>query len=229
MEQGYQRLSQLPTRASDAAVSAWHQDRYSATAYRRHLHLKRAFDILGSLVIVFVLLPLLTVISIAIVIESGFPILFLQKRPGKAGLLFTIYKFRTMHRNNKEIERQALHNDPRTTRVGKFLRRSSLDELPQLINVLLGHMSLVGPRPHPLWLDTKFTDRIKNYCHRTSMKPGITGLAQISGARGETKEDHEMELRVRLDLQYIEEWSLLLDLKILARTVFVIWVDKRAY
>jgi putative colanic acid biosysnthesis UDP-glucose lipid carrier transferase len=177
--------------------------------------------------LIFVL-PLLGFISLAIVLETGFPVFFLQQRPGRDNSVFTIIKFRTM-RPAREIEKQAAHNDSRVTRVGKFLRQSSLDELPQLINVLLGHMSLVGPRPHPLWLDERFSDRFENWRIRADMRPGMTGLAQVNGARGEIKEGRDMERRLQLDLQYVETWSLFLDVKILARTAFVVWVDARAY
>jgi len=190
--------------------------------------LKRTLDFTLALILLICVLPLLVFISLAIVIETGFPILFLQQRPGKDNVTFTIFKFRTM-RSVREVESQATHNDSRVTHVGKFLRQSSLDELPQLMNVLFGHMSLVGPRPHPLWLDARFADRFENWRLRAGMRPGITGLAQVSGSRGEIKEDRDMERRFQLDLQYVETWSLFLDVKILARTAFVVWLDERAY
>lgn len=192
------------------------------------LSFKRALDIVGAFILLIFVFPLLVSIALAIVIETGFPIFFLQQRPGRDNGVFTIFKFRTM-RHAKEIENQAKRNDPRVTRVGKLLRQSSLDELPQLINVLLGHMSLVGPRPHPLWLDAQFADRFEDWHIRAGMRPGITGLAQINGARGEIREARDMERRVQLDLQYVETWSLFLDAKILARTAFVVWLDERAH
>jgi lipopolysaccharide/colanic/teichoic acid biosynthesis glycosyltransferase len=192
------------------------------------LSLKRVFDIVVAFTVLIFVLPLLGFISLAIVLETGFPVFVLQQRPGRDNSVFTIIKFRTM-RPAREIEKQAAHNDSRVTRVGKFLRQSSLDELPQLINVLLGHMSLVGPRPHPLWLDERFSDRFENWRIRADMRPGMTGLAQVNGARGEIKEGRDMERRLQLDLQYVETWSLFLDVKILARTAFVVWVDARAY
>lgn len=192
------------------------------------LSLKRAFDIVVTLIVLIFVLPVLVVISLAIVLETGFPIFFMQQRPGRDNNVFTIFKFRTM-RHEREIENQASYNDFRITHVGRFLRRSSLDELPQLINVLLGHMSLVGPRPHPLWLDERFADRFENWRIRAGVRPGITGLAQVHGARGEIKEDRDMERRFQLDVQYVETWSLFLDVKILARTALVMWLDERAY
>lgn len=192
------------------------------------LSLKRTLDIVLALVLLLFVLPLLVFISLAIVIETGFPIFFFQQRPGRDNGVFRIWKFRTM-RYAREIENQATHNDPRVTTVGKFLRQSSLDELPQLINVLVGDMSLVGPRPHPLWLDAQFADRFENWRVRSGMRPGMTGLAQINGARGEIREVRDMERRFQLDLQYVETWSLFLDVKILARTAFVVWRDERAH
>jgi lipopolysaccharide/colanic/teichoic acid biosynthesis glycosyltransferase len=190
--------------------------------------LKRAFDIVIALIVLAFVLPLLVFISLAIVIETGFPVFFLQQRPGRDNEAFTIFKFRTMRRAD-EIKNQAVHDDLRVTRVGKFLRRSSLDELPQLINVLLGHMSLVGPRPLPLWLDERFADRFEHWHVRAGVRPGMTGLAQVNGGRGEIIQDGDMERRFQLDLQYVGTWSLFLDIKILARTALVAWVDERAY
>jgi len=195
---------------------------------RLQLCLKRLLDIVLALVLLLFVFPLLAVISLAIVIETGFPVFFFQRRPGRDNGVFTILKFRTM-RQGKEIENQVAYNDFRITYVGKFLRQSSLDELPQLVNVVLGHMSLVGPRPHPVWLDARFADRFENWRLRAGMRPGMTGLAQVNGARGEIKEEKDIERRLQLDLQYVETWSLLLDLKILARTALVVWLDERAY
>jgi lipopolysaccharide/colanic/teichoic acid biosynthesis glycosyltransferase len=218
---------------SSLAHSALTRDWYSYRGksdpfFTIQLSLKRAFDIALALIILTFVLPLLAFISLAIVIESGFPVFFLQQRPGRDSDVFTIFKFRTM-RHAGEIKSQAVHNDSRVTRVGKFLRRSSLDELPQLINVLLGHMSLVGPRPLPLWLDEQFAERFESWRIRAGMRPGMTGLAQVNGARGEIIQDGDMERRFQLDLQYVGTWSLLLDVKILARTALVIWLDERAY
>lgn len=192
------------------------------------LSLKRVFDIVMAIILLLFVLPLVVCISLAIVIETGFPIFFTQQRPGRDNSVFTIFKFRTM-RHACEIKCQASQSDSRITHVGRLLRRSSLDELPQLINVLLGHMSLVGPRPHPLWLDEQFADRFETWRIRTGVRPGITGLAQVNGARGEIKEYRDMERRLELDVQYVEAWSLFLDIRILARTALLIWRDERAY
>ena len=143
---------------------------------------------------------------------------------------FNIYKFRTMSptRENSEFS-QAIKNDPRITRVGKTLRRTSLDELPQLVNVLLGTMSLVGPRPHPRKLNEDHRNQIALYMQRHTVKPGITGLAQIRGFRGETTEPQDMEKRIQCDLEYIRTWSISLDFKILLLTVKHIFTTDMAY
>jgi putative colanic acid biosynthesis UDP-glucose lipid carrier transferase len=215
--------------ANSALTRDWSSYRgKSDPLFKIQLSLKRAFDIVVALAVLLFIFPLIAVISSAIVFESGFPIFFIQQRPGRDNGVFTIFKFRTM-RQACEIENQASQNDVRVTRVGRFLRRSSLDELPQLINVVIGQMSLVGPRPLPLWLDERFADRFENWRVRAGMRPGMTGLSQVNGARGEIKEEGDMERRFQLDLQYVETWSLFLDMKILARTAFVIWRDERAY
>lgn len=214
--------------ANSALARGWPSYRGKADPFLTiQFSLKRVFDIVVALVLLVFLLPLLAFISFAIVVETGFPVFFLQHRPGRDNGIFTILKFRTMRHG--EIKHQAAHNDSRVTHVGRLLRQSSLDELPQLINVVLGHMSLVGPRPLPLWLDARFADRFEDWRIRAGMRPGMTGLAQISGARGEIKEDEDMERRFQLDLQYLETWSLFLDIKILARTAIVVWLDERAY
>ncbi|KAA6343174.1 UDP-glucose:undecaprenyl-phosphate glucose-1-phosphate transferase [termite gut metagenome] len=155
---------------------------------------------------------------------------FSQKRTGKNGKEFWCIKFRSMKLNGESDTKQAVKNDPRTTRFGCFLRHTSLDELPQFINVLKGDMSVVGPRPHPLKLTNDYSKQIPNYMLRHLVKPGITGFAQITGYRGETKELQEMEGRVKRDIWYIQHWSFLLDLKIIIRTMLQ-WVkkDKKAY
>jgi lipopolysaccharide/colanic/teichoic acid biosynthesis glycosyltransferase len=132
--------------------------------------------------------------------------------------------------NGEAHSRQATLNDTRTTRIGKFIRRTSIDELPQFINVLKGDMSIVGPRPHPIFLNEKYSKLIEKYMVRHFVKPGITGLAQINGLRGETKEVGEMEERIKKDIWYLENWSIALDMEIMIRTAFVmIRGDKKAY
>ena len=162
-------------------------------------------------------------------LESGSPVIFRQPRYGLNRQRFQILKFRTMHPVSGDIERQATRNDRRVTRVGRFLRRSSLDELPQLINVLRGDMSLVGPRPHACWTDATYAPMIPAYNRRYVVRPGLTGLAQVRGYRGETTDDRLMMRRVEYDLEYIETCSLRTDLAILARTAIGIWFQNTAY
>ena len=185
---------------------------------------KLAFDmILGSLLTV-AFLPLLTLIAIAIRFDSPGPVLFRQPRLGFNNRLFTCYKFRTMHHGMTDLlgDRQATRGDPRVTRLGKWLRALSLDELPQLLNVLKGNMSLVGPRPHPpntKAADKLFTEVVAKYAFRHRVKPGITGWAQVNGWRGETVTVDQIENRVSCDLAYIERWSVWFDLRILMLTL----------
>ncbi len=182
---------------------------------------KRVFDLLAGISLLVLLSPLLAAIAVAIRLDSRGPALFRQRRYGFNQRPFRIYKFRTMlTMEDGDVIRQAAQNDPRITRVGAFLRRWNLDELPQLINVIKGDMSLVGPRPHALAHDHEFERRIALYARRHNVKPGITGLAQVNGFRGETSTDEKMRARVEQDLAYIDDWSLWLDLQILVRTVF---------
>ncbi|UOM36017.1 undecaprenyl-phosphate glucose phosphotransferase [Acuticoccus sp. I52.16.1] len=192
-------------------------------------------DRLIALVLIIMLLPVFAVISLAIWVETGKPILFRQPRRGWNGSLFTIYKFRTMKVDNEDLAgaTQATRNDPRVTRVGRILRRTSLDELPQLLNVLNGDMSLVGPRPHALGTTTEgkpFEEAVQHYMVRYRVKPGITGWAQINGWRGETDTSQKLLGRVRYDIEYIENWSFWLDLYILMITPLALIVrSKNAY
>ena len=181
---------------------------------------KRAEDlILGSLLVVLSL-PLMALIAIAIKLESKGPAIFIQRRRGLNLQEVDVYKFRTMNvqENGAHID-QAKPNDPRVTRVGAFLRRTSLDELPQLFNVLRGDMSLVGPRPHAIAHDTRWSEMISTYGIRYQVKPGITGLAQIKGWRGRIAHNEDLTARVDQDIAYIRNWSLGLDLQILLRTL----------
>jgi len=184
---------------------------------------------LGGLVFVM-LLPMMALIALAVAAESSGPILYRQRRSGYGGRQFTCYKFRTMRIDGDRSEfRQAVRNDPRVTRVGRFLRRSSLDELPQLLNVLSGTMSLIGPRPHPRELDRRFAPLIAEYDRRLAVKPGITGLAQVRGYRGETPTLESMRGRIEHDLRYVDAWSPLLDLKILLATPLACLTSENAY
>ena len=189
---------------------------------------KRFIDLFfGSIIILIISLPLLF-ISLIIKLTSRGPIIFKQSRYGLNKKKFVMWKFRSMtfEKNAKFI--QATSNDPRITKVGKFLRKTSLDELPQFFNVILGTMSIVGPRPHPIDLDEKHKDLIDNYMNRYQVKPGITGLAQISGWRGETDTLYKMEKRIECDLKYIAKWNILTDIKIILQTVFKIIYDRNA-
>lgn len=191
--------------------------------------LKRLEDfVLGSIALMLVF-PILVVISIIIKLDSTGPALFCQARSGRNREVIKVYKFRTMYQSGSKEFRQASRNDPRITRVGAFLRRTSLDELPQLINVIQGSMSLVGPRPHPLKLDDDFKYVIPALNTRYCVKPGITGWAQINGFRGETRKVGDMVGRIEHDRHYIYNWSLALDLKILVMTVFKGWTHKNAF
>ena len=181
--------------------------------------MKRGFDIVFSSVFL-IFYPLIYIpVAIAIKITSPGPVYFRQERTGYLGKSFKCLKFRTMRVNADADSRQATHNDPRKTRIGDFLRRTSIDELPQFINVLRGDMSVVGPRPHMLKHTELYTRLVDSYMVRHAVKPGITGWAQVNGYRGITDELWKMERRVEHDVWYIENWTLLLDLKIVARTV----------
>lgn len=182
---------------------------------------KRAFDFIGAAVGLLLLLPLFAVIAVLIKLDSKGPVLFLQRRYGFNQEPFRILKFRTMScMDDGDEVVQARRNDPRITRVGAWLRRYNLDELPQLVNVLQGRMSLVGPRPHALAHDREFEQKIGLYARRHNVKPGITGWAQVHGLRGETDTDDKMATRVAYDLWYIDNWNVWLDLVIMLRTVF---------
>ena len=178
----------------------------------------RLFDLIGATFALLALMPVMIAAAVAIKIDSPGPVLFRQRRSGFDQSAFTILKFRTMRVDDSERVVQARRGDRRVTTVGSLLRRSSLDELPQLVNVLRGEMSLVGPRPHALCHDQQYRGLIGNYGLRHSVKPGMTGWAQVNGLRGETADLRHMAARVESDLWYIEHRSLLLDLRILGRT-----------
>jgi Undecaprenyl-phosphate glucose phosphotransferase len=192
---------------------------------------KAALDYGLALVLTGLLLPLMLLIAIAIKLDSKGPVLFRQKRYGFVNRDFYIYKFRTMRHVEIPEDRtlQATRNDPRVTRVGRFLRRTSLDELPQLFNVLNGTMSLVGPRPHANDHNEIYSQMVMGYFVRHRVKPGITGWAQVNGFRGETKTLEDIKARVQHDIYYVENWSLLFDLKILLRTALICLTGRNAY
>lgn len=195
--------------------------------------IKRAFDIAFSVAAILLLLPLLALIALAIKFDSPGPVLFLQPRIGRQNRIFNIYKFRSMCVQQNDIagNRSATRDDDRITAVGRFIRRTSIDELPQLFNVLLGDMSIVGPRPHALYSKAKgklFWEVDHRYWYRHACKPGITGLAQVRGHRGATHHEKDLEDRLIADLEYLNRWSIWLDLAILARTMGVV-VHRNAF
>ena len=182
--------------------------------------IKRLFDIAFALaVIVFILSWLIPIMAIIIRIESSGPTFFMQLRSGKNNKPFWCYKFRSMCDNHDKDQKQATRKDPRITRIGAFMRKTSIDELPQFFNVLLGDMSIVGPRPHMLKHTDEYREVVDKYMVRLFAKPGITGWAQVNGFRGETKDKLLMEKRVECDLWYLENWSVLFDLKIILLTI----------
>ena len=191
---------------------------------------KRVEDIVLSTLILCVIAIPMAMIAIAVKFTSPGPAIFRQRRYGLNGTEFEIWKFRTMTvTEDGEAFVQAMPGDPRVTPLGDFLRRTSLDELPQFINVLQGHMSIVGPRPHPVALDEQHRTLIPRYYFRHRIRPGITGLAQVRGFRGQTDTLDKMQKRIEQDIEYIDNWSLALDLKIIALTVVRCFVDKNAY
>ena len=189
--------------------------------------LKRVEDVVLSLSILSIVAVPMFIIGLSIKLTSPGPILFKQRRYGLNGEKISVWKFRTMTVcENDASFKQTTHNDKRITRLGTFLRRTSLDEFPQFINVLQGQMSVVGPRPHPILLNEQFRQRIPKYMLRHVVKPGITGWAQINGFRGETDTLEKMEKRIDYDLHYIENWSLWLDIKIVILTI-IKWSDNK--
>jgi Undecaprenyl-phosphate glucose phosphotransferase len=187
---------------------------------------KRAFDICIASLTLLVCSPFLLVVALAIKLDSRGPVFFRQTRHGYNNEVIGVLKFRSMTtiEDGRQFK-QAVKNDPRVTRVGRFLRRTNIDELPQLVNVLLGEMSIVGPRPHPIALNEAFAERISPLSRRHKVKPGITGWAQVNGYRGETDTVEKMRRRIECDLFYIDNWSFFLDIKIILMTLF----SKRAY
>lgn len=190
---------------------------------------KRGLDLAAALLALAVFAPLMLAIALTIRLETPGPALFRQKRAGFRGRIFRIYKFRTMTvvEDGRAVV-QAVREDARVTRFGRFLRRTSLDELPQLLNVVRGEMSLVGPRPHAIVHEHAFGRSDAAYALRRMARPGITGLAQVSGARGVTDTPEKVARRTALDLDYIRRWSLGLDLAILARTLLLPFFDSAA-
>ena len=191
---------------------------------------KRITDIVLALIILILISPLLLVLAVGVKLSSPGPVIFKQRRNGLDGDEIIVYKFRSMSaQDNGPVVRQATKDDPRITRFGAFIRRTSLDELPQFINVLQGRMSIVGPRPHAVAHNEQYRQMIKAYMVRHKVKPGITGWAQVNGHRGETDTLEKMAARVDYDLYYLRNWSLALDLQIIVRTIRVLFFDRHAY
>ena len=192
--------------------------------------IKRLFDLVVSSVACLFVIPLTLVVGMIIKIQSPGPVFFCQQRTGLNGKTFWCYKFRSMHVNKDADSKQATENDPRKFPFGNFIRKYNIDELPQFFNVLIGNMSLVGPRPHMLAHTEMYGKLIDKYMVRHFCKPGITGWAQVTGCRGETKELWQMEERIQRDIWYMEHWNIGLDLKIIAMTFRTFFVhDKKAY
>jgi len=216
---GFDRPAGVPALAlSEVPLSGWSSV------------VKRVEDlVLGSLLLILAA-PMMGLIAVAILLTMGRPVLFRQHRLGFNNNTFAVYKFRTMTTaEDGAVVPQARRDDPRITPLGRILRRTSLDELPQLMNVLLGDMSLVGPRPHAISHNTHYAALIDGYLGRHRVKPGITGWAQVNGLRGETDTPDKMRQRLEYDLHYIENWSLLFDLRIIAQTITILLGDRNAY
>lgn len=214
------------TMVAATPATGWHP---AARAGRLEGLAKRALDIVLSLALLLPFALLFFGIALAIRLEDGGPVFYRQRRHGRGLTQFGMWKFRSMRVQDGDVFVQATKNDSRITRVGAFLRRTSLDEVPQLINVLRGEMSLVGPRPHAVAMDEDLRKSVANYDLRYRMRPGITGLAQIRGLRGETGVSHTMQDRVDADNEYIDRWSLMLDLRILVLTPVRGFVGPNAY
>jgi putative colanic acid biosynthesis UDP-glucose lipid carrier transferase len=192
--------------------------------------LKRAFDIVMSLIVLLIVLPFMPILWLIIKIQSPGPLFFKQLRTGLDGQEFYCYKFRSMHVNADADKVQATKDDPRKYPFGNFMRKANIDELPQFWNVLRGDMSIVGPRPHMLAHTEQYSQLIEKYMVRHFLKPGVTGWAQVTGFRGETKELWQMEGRVKRDIWYMEHWSIWLDIRIIWMTLKTVFVhDKHAY
>ena len=192
--------------------------------------LKRTFDIVVSALTCLVLLPFLPIVALIIKMQSPGPLFFVQNRTGLNGHTFKCYKFRSMHVNNQADTLQATKDDPRKFPFGEFMRKTNIDEFPQFFNVLKGDMSIVGPRPHMMLHTEMYGKLIDKYMVRHFCRPGITGWAQVTGFRGETKELWQMEERIRRDIWYLENWTFWLDLKIILKTALsIIRPDKQAY
>ena len=179
-----------------------------------------------ALIFILISLPVLIISSLFIIIEDGFPILFIQKRTGWDGNSFNIFKLRSLYKASPKNFKQVVAGDKRIMKIGKLIRRLSVDELPQFYNILKGDMSMVGPRPHPVDLTKHSNEEIINFMQRHKCLPGLTGWAQVNGLRGPTAEKGAMNKLYQYDLYYIKNWNLMLDFYILIRTIFVVLFQK---
>ena len=223
-------VAQLLTSRAVNVGTAWTVELQRAPMTIMERGIKRAFDVISATLAAILLSPLMLITALLIKLDSKGPVLFRQMRNGFNGRTFVIYKFRSMRvLEDGKVVPQATRNDPRVTRLGRWLRSTSIDELPQLYNVIIGNMSLVGPRPHACAHNDDYENRVANYAFRHHMKPGITGWAQVNGYRGETKTVDLMESRVENDIWYINHWTLWLDLRILLKTMFLVYRQPTAY
>ena len=216
----------------DAFSSDFILNRYSVNLLdSSQVTAKRVFDvIMVILFLVFIASWLFPMIALLVKLDSKGPVFYKQLRHGQNNVPFYCLKFRSMKFEKEDCFKQASKDDTRVTKVGAFLRRSSLDELPQLLNVLMGEMTIVGPRPHAVPMNKEFAEKIENFMCRHMVKPGITGLAQAKGFRGEIKDSFDMNARLRYDLFYIKNWSFLLDVKIILLTFYsLIFKNENAY
>ncbi|BCS86170.1 hypothetical protein prwr041_20630 [Prevotella herbatica] len=224
---GNYRLRLKPEMMGETLTYTNHLEPLSCTTNKL---IKRLFDVTISIFCCICLIPIIPIIALIIKIQSPGPIFFKQERTGFEGKTFNCYKFRSMHVNKDADTAQATKDDPRKFAFGNFMRKTNIDELPQFWNVLKGDMSIVGPRPHMLHHTQIYSELIDKYMVRHFCKPGITGWAQVTGFRGETKELWQMEERVERDIWYIEHWTFMLDIKIIYKTIkSVIIPDKCAY
>jgi undecaprenyl-phosphate galactose phosphotransferase/putative colanic acid biosynthesis UDP-glucose lipid carrier transferase len=224
------RVRSLTNYSSSARqrVLAIEIQRAPLTASERSI--KRVMDVVLASVALLFFLPVMALTAIAIKLDGPGPVIFRQHRKGFNGKQFIMFKFRTMSvQEDGSIVTQATRDDPRITGIGRLLRSASIDELPQLLNVLIGDMSLVGPRPHALAHDNQFESLLSDYAYRHHVKPGITGWAQCNGARGATPTLNHISERVKLDLWYINNWSLWLDIQIIIKTFFEVLRKRNAY
>jgi putative colanic acid biosynthesis UDP-glucose lipid carrier transferase len=217
-------LTKMPVSTSGAVqLAGIRADVVHLVPQSEHSLLKRTLDLIAAATSLLLLSPLFLLVAIAIKLDTPGPVFFRQRRLGQNSSVFWIYKFRSMTvAEDGPVILQATKNDERVTRVGRIIRATSIDELPQLINVLIGQMSLVGPRPHALAHDHEFDQSFDLFSRRRRVKPGMTGWAQVNGFRGETKTLEDVRGRMELDLYYIDHWSIWLDIEIMVRTLFVI-------